>query len=283
MSLSRAWCVLMTCAVMAASSALHAQARAPASKAPRIEPRIEKKKEAIPCGVPGESCLASVRSRAVALSWAKGLDEHGTPLDAGARTRKLAEMDSWLRRLAGTFRIEGTYRNLGGRSQVSGSTTCSFIGAGPGLSCAITAAWKAPKESAKDPEFDKALHDAMQSLVILFGIDPDASQIRATMMDYRALQIRGFLMDDEVALSGESMETSASIPLLPYSWASSLIAVRSNGDVGMKFAVFPTSTRYLMAGMGISRGDYLPNSWIELDMRLHRVPMADTAIQPSGK
>lgn len=273
--------VLLTSAAIVASGTIHAQARTPAPKAPRLEPRIARKIDSTDrCNVAGllgqdqgaTSCYASDRSRAAALAWSRGLDEHGIPLDAGARTRKLTEMESWLRRLAGTFRIEGTYKNHGGTSQLHGTAKCSSIGSGPGTSCIVTATWKAPRESFKNPEFDKALYNAMQSLGIILGIDPAASQIRGTLTDYRALKIRGFLVDDEVAFSGESLfEHDAANPLVPNSWAASLIAIQPDGGVDMRFAMVPTSVDYRIQGSGMLRGQILLNRGIEFRMRLLRV------------
>jgi hypothetical protein len=204
----------------------------------------------------------------VALAWAKGLDEHGDPLDPGARAQKLTEMEDWLRRLAGTFRLEGTYRNHGGSSPVLGTAKCLGLGHGPGLSCLITATWKAPREGYKDPAFDNGLYAAMQPLVLVFGIDPDASQIRATLMEQRALKMRGFLMEDEVALSGELMTMD---PLVPFTWDSSLIAIKPAGDVDIKFAVQPTDTRYMLEGLRLGFGQPVPKQlWIEFDLQLLR-------------
>lgn len=272
MNRPRTWCALLACTAMAASGALHAQARPSVPKTPRIEPRVEKKPVIRPCGT-GPECPADARSRAAAMAWANGLDEHGAPLDAGARTRKRAEMESWLRRLAGTFRIEGTYRNHGGKSPVLGTVKCLGVGDGPGVTCVISATWKAPKESVKDPEFDKALYDAMQSLVVFLGIDPDASRIRATLMDYRASRAHGFLIDDGVALSN-AIPTSMS--LVRHSWSSSFIAIQPGGNLDMKLLVYPTSTQYELAGIRALALGSVPNPWIEFDMQLHREPLVDS-------
>lgn len=265
----RAGTVLLTCAAMAMSSALHAQARAPVKKAPPIE-----KQQIKPCTVSTVSCLVGARERAVALTWAKGLDEQGMPLDASARARKSDEMKSWLRRLAGRYRIEGTYTNLGGSSQVLGSAQCLAVGEGPGVSCAITAAWKAPTASVNLPQMDKALYDAMQPLVIHYGIDPDTSRIRATVMDHSATKMQGFLIDDGVAMRWGSLGGSANI--VQYSWGSTLVTIKPDGDVNMKFGVAPSSTPYHVAALKRQISRPSTNLEIEFDMQLHREPQVDT-------
>lgn len=202
-------------------------------------------------------------------TWAKGEDEHGAPLDAGARGRKRAEADSWLRRLAGTFLIEGTYRNRGGKSPVRGTARCIGIGDGPGMSCEIAATWKAPKESVKDPALDQALYDAMQPLVIHFGIDPDTSQVRATLLDYRASKTHGALIGDKLVFDGKAVSDEM---LVRYSWLSSVVAIRPDDNVEMKLVVHPTSTQYTVAGLRLLAQGAVQNPGIDFDMQLHRQP-----------
>ncbi len=88
-------------------------------------------------------------------------------------------MELWLRRLAGKFRIDGTYENSGGTSKVGGIAECVSIGTGAGVHCVISAKWIAPEESHKNPGSDDVLYKAMKRLVIVYGIDPDALAIRA--------------------------------------------------------------------------------------------------------
>jgi hypothetical protein len=276
----RAWGVVLACAAVATSGTLHAQTRTPTSKEPQGKPRIERNNETSPCfyglfgRTPGKpSCYLDERSLAIALAWEKGLDERGVALDAAARAKKFAEMEAWLRRLAGTFRIDGTYRNHGGTTQVLGSAKCSSVGDGAGVSCAITAKWQSPKENFKEPEFDKALYNAMQPLIVHLGINPDTFKIRATLMESRALKMYGFLIGDEVAFGGESLhEYDPSKPLVPNIWAGSLISIRPDDVIGMRFAVVPTSIPYQLRGSGMLNGQIILNRGIEFNLQLHREP-----------
>lgn len=184
-------------------------------------------------------CVQQARSRIVSLAWMQGLDAHGETLEAGAPARKLAEMEIWLRRLTGKFRIEGKYWNSGGSSSVSGTADCFGIGSGPGASCVISTEWEAPNESSRDPRLDMALHNAMRGLVLLFGIDPGGSQVRATLVDFRAIRTSGFLDDGVVMLGSnpklENMFIGKS--LVTYTWVSTLVATKPGGDLTMKFLV----------------------------------------------
>lgn len=259
----RPWYLPLGCVAVLANGA---QPRAPVQKAPHLEPRSLTEGQD-PCD--WMPCFASARSRAVALSWANGTDERGAPLDAIARMRKRTEAENWLRRLEGTFIVYGTYRNRGGKSPVNGTAKCLGIGGGPGFSCTINANWKPAKESYRDPAFDKSLRDAMQSFEFVFGIDPDTSEIRATLIDQRALQVRGLLVDDEVTFSGEQMSLDT---IVRYTWDSSFVAIRPGGEVNMKFAVRPTDVGYTTQGLHRSALQPGPNAWMELDLLLRHDP-----------
>lgn len=265
------WCLLFTCVATAASGA---QPRAPVQKARPIESRPLTSTPEDACGF--FACFADARTRSITLAWANGLDEHGAPLDSDARAAKLAEAESLLRRLPGTFRIEGIYRNRGGTSQVGGTARCVGIPNGPGLSCALSAAWKAPKESRRDPVLDKALHEAMQSLVLVLGVDPGTSEVRGTLMEVRGVKVRGLVIDDAVVFSGE-MATLDSF--VPYTWMSSFLAIRPGGDVEVKFEVHPTEIGYMLAGVQARAHQSRRTTWIGFELQLHRESQAAAGSQ----
>jgi hypothetical protein len=183
-------------------------------------------------------CVERPRARAVSQAWAKGLDAYGEKLPADARTRKLAEMELWLRNLTGKYRIEGRYGNSGGTSPVRGTADCFGIGSGPGMACAISAEWSAPKEVIKDRRLDQVLYNAMRGLVLLFGIDPGASQVRVTLMDFRAIGMSGFLDEGTVMFGGRlNFENLFATPLVTYTWQNAVVTTKPGGDLGMKFLV----------------------------------------------
>jgi hypothetical protein len=146
-------------------------------------------------------------------------------------------MELWLRRLVGTFRIEGEYTNTGGSNPVRGTANCFGVGNGPGVSCVISAKWQAPKETLKDKSFDNAMYSAVQPLVLLFGMDPGASQVRVTLVDFRAIRMQGFLVDDAVIFDWEGSSDIATLypslfgnSLVTYNWVISRVAWRPGGD-----------------------------------------------------
>jgi hypothetical protein len=227
-------------------------------------------------------CIERARSQAVALAWAHGLDERGMQLDAVAHARKLSEMEVWLRRLAGRFRIEGMRWNAsGGRAQVRGTADCFGIGSGPEVTCLISAIWKSGKENAKD--LDQTSYFAVRPQVLLFGLDPGAMEIRVTHVDDVAVGMRGFLLNGAVILDAQSppgirslnhaLVGVASNPFTSVASESkgrvlpkplSRVAIKPGGDVDMKFHVYPPDMVTFW------------NQPIEFDLQLYREPQVDT-------
>jgi hypothetical protein len=226
----RAWCALLTCAVLCTSSAAYAQARAGASAQPNAatnsgadEPSDKEIAASNPCPRWGtearnnlrqftyddrvswvfaastQVCVESVRSDAVAAAWARGLDEYGGTLDADARDSKLAVMEDWLRSLVGKHRIEGRRWNMGAPSEVLGIADCFGVGSGPGAYCVISAHWKpdGKRGEGKNP----AQNVAIRPQILLFGLDPGAMEIRATHVDSIAVELHGVLQGGAVILS----------------------------------------------------------------------------------
>jgi hypothetical protein len=261
-----------------------------------------------------QMCMESVRSDSVALTWAQGLDEHGVPLDADARSSKLAEMEEWLRRLKGKFRIEGHRWNKGASSQVLGTAECFGIGSGPGVSCVISADWKRGKNPAAVP--------AIRPQVLLFGLDPGAMEIRITHVDSVAVELRGILQDGAVILTeqqppevlyhsftpryfngreviiaqrkGTYRPGTAhilAIPLHRYPLDEgglspkrlSRIAVTQGGEVDMKFYLFSPLSVWGGTPISIEYGEPQAgvgwNPPIEFDLQLHREPALDAKVQ----
>ena len=289
----RVSCVLLTCVALSMGSVLYAQVPNPPgstmNSGVQDAPGIQEMRDANPClwsAEPQEPtiklwktvwitiCIEKVRSDAVAVAWAQGLDEHGVQLDADSRARKLAEMEAWLRRLVGKFRIEGERWSTDRRSlQVRGTADCFAIGSGPGVSCVISAAWKAGKET----------DSAVRPQVLLFGFDPGALEIRVTHVDSLAAGMRGFLLDGSVILEAQSppeistlnhaLVGVASNPIsrvAPQSLSRiipkplSRVAIKPGGDVDMKFHVYPPSSVALWSQP------------VEFDLQLHREPQVDT-------
>jgi hypothetical protein len=295
-----AFCLLLA-SVLSASSALHAQPRA--QDPPELPENWqnmyahgllsdEEKSGANPCprpdrdpdpymslwprrrGVKVALCVGRIKSSAFASAWASGLDVHGVKLEPDAGARKLAEMELWLRRLTGKFRIVGEYTNDGGNSQILGTANCFAVGSGPGVSCAISAKWKAPKEACKDPQLDTVLNIAVQPLVLLFGIDPVASQLRVTLVDFRAVTMQGFLVDDAVILDMRSRGRLLFNPLVTYHWLDSRVAMKPGGDVDLQLRVMGSDIRTTQCPL-VPRP---PVIYVEFDLKLQRETLVDAGV-----
>jgi hypothetical protein len=298
-----AWCALALGVALSTSGALYGQARAPAAQVSGIDTRVgvqdgpngEEMNDALRC--PGlkpdqtretfkirteqdklvwarivwsEICIERQRSDAVARAWAQRLDEFSVQLDAAAGARKLAEMEVWLRRLVGKFRIEGKRFRTPGNMEVRGTADCFGIGDGPGVSCVISAVWK---------NSDKAASFAIRPQVLLFGLDPGAMEIRVTHVDFVAIKMRGFLLDGAVNLDPESSPEILYAPpdihrvivVAPESLRGvspkplSRVAIEPDGDVDMKFYVYPQA-----GNVGITQP-------VEFDLQLHRELPVGTA------
>jgi hypothetical protein len=287
----RTFWLLIACALLPMVSVLHAQPREPeggVSDAWRemYENRLseEEQRGANPCPRPDRGfdmhprrrgariaiCIGRVKSRVATEAWARGLDEYGGLLQPDASARKQAEMELWLRRLVGKFRIEGEYAVRDGSNPLRGTAECFAVGTGAGVSCAIDASWESPKERRKDKSLDQVLDAAAQKLVLHFGINPRDSRIRVTLLDYRAIRMEGFLVDDavifEVKSSPEvtlrSMFAAISgvpgiLPLVTYTWSNTRVAVKPGGDVDVQLLVQPV--------------DFVSSSGKEFDMKLRRM------------
>lgn len=273
MNYRRAWAVLLTCTAVLASSALRAQTSLPA---PRMS-IAQNKQDATPCprddgGTAWHTiCAWEVRATAVSLAWEKGLDLSGVKLDAAARARKITEMEAWLDRLVGQYRVEGTYLNTGGIGPVAGTANCRHV-VGPGVQCEITATVKHPAEPSKNPPFDQAITDGMRPLIILFGIDPDTQQIKAGLVDSRAMEVTGRLIDDAVLLTVQggrpfAVTFTPDSRLVWYAWYQSLITLQPGGGLDMKFTILGGAIRLSVAPT---------RPWTEFDLQLHRETQVDT-------
>ncbi len=62
-------------------------------------------------------------------------------MDEATRALRLKELDAWLRRLPGRYRIKGEVRLGSDSGSVDGIADCSGVGDGPGVNCIINAKW----------------------------------------------------------------------------------------------------------------------------------------------
>jgi hypothetical protein len=159
-----------------------------------------------------------------------------------ARDEKLAELDAWLSRLVGKFRVEAYLDNTvvrchptcellrvsfqcAGREckairQSSGAGDCDRVGDGPGVHCIINVPWLQPVVFTPPPPLD-VLPEArtttipwpgriLEPATILFGIDPDNPAVRYLLVDGKSIaeEASGSLQGDTVTFTAECVNES---------------------------------------------------------------------------
>lgn len=123
----------------------------------------------------------------------RALDE---VLDEATRTTRVAQIQTWIRRIPDRFRIEGQVERMGAggliKGKISGIADCAPVGEGLGVQCILNATW--PVVDAADASFgglmsgaiprpspSEALRSFHPALLVL-GIDPQLAEVRAVLV-----------------------------------------------------------------------------------------------------
>ncbi len=139
-------------------------------------------------------------------AWARDREQFEKELEAmsepAVRTRKLAELDAWFRRIPGRFRIEGLIKELENRmggwvvvsDKVTGVADCTGIGEGVGVQCIFSATWRTieafmPERNptAAMPLSSSEKLRTINPAVLVLGLNMDPTGIRAQMIDAESL------------------------------------------------------------------------------------------------
>lgn len=117
-------------------------------------------------------------------------------LDDAARATKLAETETWIRRIPGRFRIEGRVERVGRGgpvgAKVSGVADCARVGEGVGVQCIFNAVWPVIDGSSASfnqlmtgpiptPSPSEAIRTFQPALLVL-GLDPTLAEVRALLV-----------------------------------------------------------------------------------------------------
>lgn len=147
------------------------------------------------------------------------------------RATKLADLNAWLKRLQGQFRVTGEIWNTiymqcsptGGEAGIrkcygppvappqsfKGVADCVSIGSGPGTHCLFNAGWNVPA-----PPYLQIIWDPwLDPGIMLFGLDPDALGIRYLQVNYWSIaeeSVLGKLEGDRVLFKFRSFPYSRS-------------------------------------------------------------------------
>jgi hypothetical protein len=120
------------------------------------------------------------------------------------RVQMATDMDVWLRRLEGRFRIEGVFYRDGEEADArhaKGMEDCVTIGPGAGMQCVINVIWD--EDYGADGQSGQTGVSALAPAMIEYGFDPVASRIRSLQVDNQSLAEPG-----EGTLKGQTMSSS---------------------------------------------------------------------------
>jgi hypothetical protein len=104
------------------------------------------------------------------------------------RLEKAADIDAWLRKLEGKFRIEGTFYREGDEVNVaraSGLEDCVTIGPGAGMHCVINVVWD--EDYGADGQGGQTGVSSLAPAMIQYGYDPVTSRVRYLQVDNQSL------------------------------------------------------------------------------------------------
>jgi hypothetical protein len=111
--------------------------------------------------------------------------------EAGGDPVPDADMDVWLRRLVGNYKLDGAANSFAcpsACSGVKGKVDCIAIGTGPGVQCVLNATWQEYWDMRGNP----TLVDYLDPSMMLFGVDPGRSAINMLLVNDKGLPEGGF-------------------------------------------------------------------------------------------
>jgi len=126
-------------------------------------------------------------------------------LDETTRAARLDELDAWLRRLPGRYRIKGTVR-LGreGATFDNGIGDCTGVGDGPGVNCIINAKWPfltLNKSVTNVTPSSSEYLNTMRPAVLVFGLSLDPPGVVSQMVSADSVVLSWFGRLDENTLA----------------------------------------------------------------------------------
>lgn len=151
--------------------------------------------------------------------------------DSATKSQKLHELETWVGRLAGTFRVNGTVQqhlnSVGLTSRgIDGAMECARIGDGAGVHCVIRASFGNTTWSLGGGGGGTATplvtYNTLNPAVLLFAIDPNSVRIKLMLVDDHSIAdiLSGLLIGDTVQLTSEMKGCwgSSDLPHCPWSF-----------------------------------------------------------------
>ncbi len=175
--------VILAVAALLAGGVAHAQARGPA-----VEEIQENGQDILTRQERREAAALQVREQAE--------KEQQALRDPAIRARKLAELDTWFRRIPGRFRIDGLIEAPAGdqfnkvSDKVTGVADCTGIGEGVGVQCIFSATWRTIEpgvEKIGAPPPPSEMLRTFTPAVLVLGLNLDPPGIRAQMVNADSL------------------------------------------------------------------------------------------------
>ena len=201
-------------------------------------------------------------------------------LDEATRASRIAEMEAWLGRLVGQFRVDATRTRRDPFAQRdvveerTGTAKRSAIGDGPGVRCTIRLIEPPPVEPPLvklSPHLSSVTWpNLVQAQPILhLGINPDTLEIHAVVVHVGWVAARsGLLAGDSVDFSVDNWKDCQRI-LFETCWVVSEITAEPEGEVSMTIFVDGNGARTASGHTS------------EIGLHLHHEPLAD-AKMPQG-
>ncbi len=167
-----------------ASGVAQAQARGPAAE------EVLENGQDIPSGRERRAA-AALQAREQAMEAAR--KEQEELRDPAVRAWRLAELDTWLRRIPGRFRIEGRIEAPAGpegsgvlSGKVTGVADCTGIGDGVGVQCILSATWPTIEAGVWPPGAPPPPSEMIRTInpaVLVLGLNRDLLGIHAQMVN----------------------------------------------------------------------------------------------------
>src|SRR5512147_1103009 len=114
--------------------------------------------------------VSAIVSCAALLSCSAASAQPHVAAESGAEPIPNADMDVWLRRLVGSYKLDGSANAFAcpsACSGVKGKVDCTAIGTGPGVQCIMNATWQEYWSMTGQP----TLIDYLDPSMMLFGLD----------------------------------------------------------------------------------------------------------------
>jgi hypothetical protein len=150
------------------------------------------------------ACLAGGAAMADPREIAEPAEPMTPEMSEARRAQMGVDMEAWLRKLEGRYRIEGVFYRDGDEAnalRAMGMEDCISIGPGAGMQCVLSVVWDA--DYGADGQGGQTGVSSLAPAMIEYGFDPVASKVRSLQVDNQSLAEPG-----AGTLKGETVQSS---------------------------------------------------------------------------